>query len=65
MGHPQDLLRMLVEDLVHTQDVSREHRLALPRGPNRDIHRMSFGEVLRMLFGCNFAEWVVVVEFLD
>ena len=56
---------MLVEDLVHTQDVSREHRLALHRGPNRDIHRMSFGEVLRMLFGCNFAEWVVVVEFLD
>ena len=65
MGHPQDLLRMLVEGLVHTQDVSREHRLALHRGPNGDIHRMSFGEVLGMLFGCNFAEWVVVAEFLD
>ena len=31
------------------------------RGPHRDVHRTSFGDVLRTSLGRNFAEWVVAL----
>ena len=67
LGRARDVIFQRPEDFGrgHPQDVSRERPLALHRVPIGDVHGSSSGEVLRTSFGRNFAEWVVVVEFLE
>ena len=58
LGRPQDVIFQRPKDVVRgrPQDVERRCPLALQRGPYEDVHRMSFGGVLRTSSGRNFTE---------
>ena len=67
LERPQDVIFQRPEDVGRgrPQDLGRRCPVALHSGLNRDVHRTSFGYVLRTPLGHDFAGWVVVVEFLD
>ena len=67
LEHPQDVIFQCPKGVGRgrPQDVGGGHPLALYRGPYRNVHRISFGDVLRTSSARNFAGWVYRFFLLD